>query len=261
MPTDPQLRPRLLAGETLLGTFLGLGSPAATDLCARAGFDWLLVDLEHGVVGEADLLPHLLAIAGSGTTALVRVEQGTRLRIGRALDLGADGVMVPQVSSADEARDIVSWVRYPPVGRRGIALSTRGLGYGRGGHGSVGPRSEELTCIVQVESRAALDQVEAIAAVDGVDAIFVGPTDLSHALGAPGQLGHPDYQAAIERIARAARAYGKACGVLLWKPEDATRYVELGYTFFSVSSDVPLLDRAVKDGLSAVRATVEAARG
>ena len=158
------------------------------------------------------------------------MELGTRLRVGRALDLGAEGIMIPQVSTPEEAREIVSWLRFQPVGKRGVALFTRGLDFGSGGHGAVGPRNEEVIGILQIESGAAVKAADGIAAVDGVDVLFVGPTDLSHALGIPGQIDHPDYQAAIEEVARAAKSHGKAAGVLVWKPEDAARYAELGYT-------------------------------
>src|SRR6478735_5156433 len=135
--TQDTLRARILAGESLFGTFLNLASVQAAEISARSGLDWVLVDLEHGSGTEADLLPQLAAIASTDATAIVRVEEGTRLRIGRVLDLGADGVMVPQVSSAAAARDIASWLRFPPAGKRGVALFTRGLAYGSGGHVSV----------------------------------------------------------------------------------------------------------------------------
>lgn len=252
--TPAPLRARTLAGETLFGTFLNLGSIQAAEMCAHAGLDWVLVDLEHGSGTEADLLPQLSAIASAGVTALVRVEEGTRLRIGRALDLGADGVMVPQVGSVTAARDIASWLRFPPSGKRGVALFTRGLRYGIGGHDSVDTRNDEIVGIVQVESRELVAAASDMAAVDGIDVLFVGPADLSHALGIRGQLDHPDFDAALRTVADAARANGKAAGIMLWKPEEATRYAALGYTFFSLSTDGAMLNAAVKASLQAGRA-------
>lgn len=253
MPEHGRLRQRILAGETLLGTFLGLGSPMAAEVCARSGLDWLLIDLEHGATSEADLLPMLAAVQGCGTAALVRVEQGTRLRIGRALDMGADGIMVPQVSDGAEARQIVDWSRYPPHGSRGTALFTRGLDYGSGGHSALDQRNQEIVRILQVESRSAVDNVEAIAEIEGVDVLFVGPTDLSHALEVPGRLDSPEYRAAIERVGRAAREHGKAAGVLLWRPTDVDHYVEAGFSFFSLSADGPLLYGAVQAGIAEIK--------
>jgi 2-keto-3-deoxy-L-rhamnonate aldolase RhmA len=259
MPQTKGLRARALAGERLFGTFLNLGSPQAAEICGRTGLDWVLVDLEHGSATEADLGAHLRAIDVTPATPLVRVEQGTRLRIGRVLDLGADGVMVPQVSTPAEARDIVSWIRFPPAGRRGVALSTRGLDFGSGGHAGVDTRNEEILGIIQVESPAALDAVDEVAAIDGVDVLFVGPTDLSHSLGVRGQLDHPVFLAAVERVTAAAKANSKAAGVLVWKPEEAAAYATRGFTFFSITGDGQLLDRAVRGALGELREVVDAA--
>lgn len=253
MSVGQPLRQRVLAGETLIGTFLNLGSPAVADVCGRAGLDWLLVDLEHGAAGDGDLLAMLQAISGTGTPAIVRVERGTRLRIGRALDLGAEGIMVPRIDTVDEAREICSWLRYPPVGIRGVALFTRGLDWGAGGHAAPVKRNDEILGVVQIESLASVEAADELAALDEVDVLFVGPADLSHALGIPGDIGHADYQAAIEKVGRAAKAHGKAAGVLLWKPQDVDRYAAAGYTFFSVSSEGALLLGALRREASAVR--------
>src|SRR6476619_462080 len=152
MPAGPELRRRILAGETVVGTFLNMGSPAAAEICGRAGFDWLLIDMEHGVGTDADLLAMLYAARATDTPVIVRPEVASRPRIGRALDLGADGVMVPQVANADEAREVASWVRFQPVGKRGVALFTRGLTYGEGGHGSPRERNEQIVGMAQVET-------------------------------------------------------------------------------------------------------------
>ncbi len=252
----PAFRQRLLAGETLFGTFANLGSLAASEIDARAGLDWVLVDLEHGANTETDLVPQLAAIGATGAAALVRVEQGTRLRIGRVLDLGAEGVMVPQVGDASAAQEVASWLRYPPAGQRGVALFTRGLDYGTGGHASVDVRNEQVTGIVQVESAQAVDAAEGMAAIEGIDVLFVGPADLTHALGIRGDITHPDYQRAIERVASAARAHGKAAGVMLWSPADVTRYADIGYTVFSLSTDGGLLNAAVRGAVQAGRAAI-----
>lgn len=254
---DPgTLRERVLTGATTFGTFLNLGSVHAAELCARAGLDWLVVDLEHGAGTEADLLPQLTAIASGGTAALVRVEEGSRLRIGRALDHGALGVMVPQVHDAAAARAVASWLRYPPEGKRGVALSTRGAGFGTGGHDSVDAINERILGVVQIESPAAVAAADAIAAVDGIDVLFVGPADLSHAMGIRGRIDHPDFEAAIRQVADAAVAHDKAAGIMLWKADDVARYAPLGYTLFSLSTDGGLLNAAVRGALQAGRAAI-----
>lgn len=246
MPSSSPFRQRVLTGETLLGTFLMLGSPAATELAARSGMDWVLIDLEHGLAGESDLLGLLHAVQGTGATPLVRVERTDRLRIGRALDLGAMGIMAPQVSGPDEARQVASFLRYQPGGQRGIMVFSRGMEWGAGGHGAVAARHEALTGIVQIETPAAVDAVAEMAAIDGVDVLFVGPADLSHAMGMPGDTADPAFDAAIRRVADAAHAAGKAAGVMLWKPEDAARFRDAGYTFFSLSNEGSIFNAAIK---------------
>jgi 2-dehydro-3-deoxyglucarate aldolase/4-hydroxy-2-oxoheptanedioate aldolase len=237
----------------LVGTFLSLGSPMVADVCSRAGVDWVVVDLEHGGSGDSHLLAMLHAVAGSGVAAIVRVESAERIRVGRALDLGADGIVVPRLESTDEAREVASWLRYPPVGIRGVALFTRGLGYGAGGHGSVAPRNDEIAGIVQVENRAVVEAAVDIAAIDGIDCLFVGPADLSHALGVPGDIRDETYRSAIERVGRAARDHGKAAGVLIWRPEDVELYTPFGFTFFSVSADGPILQQAMRAAVADTR--------
>ena len=151
-PGIVDLHDRLQAGETLYGTFAMIGSPIATELLARAGFDWLIVDLEHGGATEAELLANLHAIGATSTAALVRPQSGERLRIGRALDLGAHGIMVPRVDVPDQAREAISFMRYPPDGVRGLALSTRGAGMGELGHGEIQAINRRLLGIIQIES-------------------------------------------------------------------------------------------------------------
>lgn len=250
-------RARVLDRERLFGTFLFMGSMGAAEIGARSGLDWVLIDQEHGSGSDADLLPQLAAIQGAASipgsvpdqaraAAWVRVEQATRLRIGRALDLGAEGIMVPQVNDAATAREVVSWLRYPPAGVRGVALGIRGLGYGTGGHAAVDRHNERVTCVVQIETRAAVEAADEMAAIDGVDCLFVGPTDLSHALGVRGDIGHPTFRAAIATVAEAATRHGKAAGVMLWTPADAAPYVDLGYTVLSLSNDGAVLSNALK---------------
>jgi 4-hydroxy-2-oxoheptanedioate aldolase len=209
-PFDRSFRDRTLAGETLLGLFLDLTSPASAELCASVGYDWLLVDLEHGAGTEADLPGMLRAVELGGPTPLVRPQSGERIRIGRALDMGARGIMVPRLDSADQAREAVTYLRYPPDGIRGVATRVRGAGLGVVGHPEIKRLNERVVGIIQIESVGGLRDADAIAAIDGVDVLFVGPADLSHSLGIPGQTQHADYLAALERVVAACRAHGKA---------------------------------------------------
>ena len=183
---------------------------------ARAGFDWLLIDLEHGAGTESELLASLHAMGATPAAALVRPQSGERLRIGRALDLGAHGIMVPRVDLPEQAREAISFMRYPPDGARGLALSTRGAGLGELGHTQIQAINRRILGIIQIESRSAVEHAAEIAAIDGVDVLFVGPTDLSHSLGVPGRLRrsglsrrHPPRRRRPPR--RPARSPGSCC--------------------------------------------------
>jgi 4-hydroxy-2-oxoheptanedioate aldolase len=255
VPGFVDLHARLRAGETLYGTFAGLGSPVATELVARAGFDWLIIDLEHGVGTESELLANLYAVGATRAAALVRPQSAERLRIGRALDLGAHGIMVPRIDLPEQAREAVSYLRYPPDGTRGVALSTRGAGLGELGHGAVRSINPHVLGIIQIESPSAVDSAAEIAAIDGVDVLFVGPADLSHSLGVPGGFGDERYLAALERVARAADDAGKAAGILLRDASVLARHRDLGYRFIGLGSDSAF----IADGARAVLR--EAGRG
>jgi 4-hydroxy-2-oxoheptanedioate aldolase len=175
------LKTRIHAGETLIGVFSDLASPLAVELCGQAGFDWTVLDLEHGAATEADLLGLLYATAVTPMTALVRPPSAERLRIGRALDLGAAGIMLPQLQSVAEVREAVRYLRYPPIGQRGVALRTRGADMGALPHGDVARVvNERIVGIVQIETPGTVADADEIAALDEVDVLFVGPADLSH---------------------------------------------------------------------------------
>ena len=236
-PDGESLRRRIARGEIVLGTFLNLGSPVAAELAGNAGFDWLILDMEHGALTESGLLHMLHAVAGTPAEAVVRVEEGTRLRIGRAMDFGARALMVPRVDDAAQAQRIVSFVRYPPTGTRGVALPTRFAGYGRLGHADVATAHADVTLMIQVESAAAVEASAEVAALDGVDVLFVGPTDLSHDLGRPGDIASAEYRAAIGRVGRSARDAGKAAGVLLWTVDDIALYEDAGFSVYALGSD------------------------
>jgi 4-hydroxy-2-oxoheptanedioate aldolase len=254
-----RIRRRVLAGETTVGAFVNLAAPMGAELLARAGLDWLIVDLEHGAGTEADLLGQLYAIESTGdlggriTAALVRPQEGTRLGIGRALDLGAEGIMVPRLETVDEVRRVVSWLRWPPVGVRGLALGTRGAEQGEVAHGRVRELNDRVLGIVQVESGAAVEASAEIAAIDGVDVLFVGPTDLSHALGVPGRFDDPVFGEALRTVVAACRANGKAPGILLRRLGDLDRYLQQGFTFVGLGSDGAFVSDGAMAAVAAAR--------
>lgn len=242
MPTPPppppgSLRARVLDRETVIGTFVGAGSPIIAELCARAGFDWLIVDLEHGAGTETELLAQLHAI-GDRATALVRPPSAERLRIGRALDLGAEGIMIPRLETVAEVRETLPWLRYPPEGTRGLALTTRGAGLGDVAHADIAARNATVLGVFQVESPAAVEAAPQIAALDGVDVLFVGPTDLSHSMAMPGRFDEPAFVDALRAVVAATDGAGKSAGILLRTAADIDRYHGLGFRFIGIGSDL-----------------------
>jgi len=248
------LRRRVLGGEALYGAWASLDSPASAELLGNAGLDWVVVDLEHGAETEAALLAHLTAIEVTGAAALVRPQSGERLRIGRALDFGAAGVVVPRLDSVVEVEEAVTFLRYPPAGVRGVALLTRGARLGSVNHAGVAALNDDIVGIIQIESPGALEVADAIAAIDGVDCLFVGPADLSHSLGVPGQFGDARYQAALRRVVDACRAHGKAAGILLYDPASFRPHLDLGFTFLGIGADISFVNDGVRAALAAARA-------
>jgi 4-hydroxy-2-oxoheptanedioate aldolase len=248
------LRRRILAGETLFGVWASLGSPGSAELLGRAGYDWVVVDMEHGYTTESELLAHLTAIEGSGSIALVRPQSGERLRIGRALDAGAAGIVVPRLDTADQVREAVTFLRYPPSGQRGVALLTRGARLGTVNHAGVAALNDDIVGIVQIESPSALEAAEDFAAIDGVDVLFVGPADLSHSLGIPGQFVNPTYQDALKKVVAACRAHGKAPGILLYDHASFRPHLDLGFTFVGLGADISFVNEGAKAALAAARA-------
>jgi 2-keto-3-deoxy-L-rhamnonate aldolase RhmA len=245
-------RARVLSREPVYGAFINLGSSVTAEIMGLAGFDWLVIDLEHGVAGEREALLQLQAIEHTGASGIVRVAALERVRILHALDSGATGVLVPQVASPDEARFAVECCRY--AGQRGVARYNRSWRWAS----TVEPLSAadaRVLCCVQIERASALDQVEEIAAIDGVDVLFVGPGDLGHSLGIPGPPDNPQLLARVGVVADAAARHGKAAGILTGAPEQVASYRELGFTFIGCSSDSGILmqhARAIADSVRAL---------
>ena len=255
-----RLRARLAAGESTLGTFVGAASPVTAEACAAAGADWLVLDLEHGSGGEEQVRDVVPAAGAYGVPTVVRVESAARIRIGRVLDLGAAGVMLPRLDTAEEVREAVRHLRYPPHGDRGVATYNRACRFALD-PGALGSAGDEILGVVQIESASAVEQVERIAATDGVDVLFIGPQDLSHNLGVPFDLQAPAYQAALERVRGAAERQGKACGLLVGDGATAAARRAEGWTFVAIGSDTTLLAAAVAGELGRARQQTPATRG
>lgn len=232
----------LAAGQPQIGLWLSLSSNYSAEVCAGAGFDWLLLDTEHSP-NEIDMvLSQLQAIAPYPSHPVVRVAWNDAVIVKRTLDVGAQTLLFPFVQNAEEAAQAVAATRYPPRGVRGVAGTTRATRFGR--VKDYAKRAHEETCVlVQVETQEAVDAIEAIAKVDGVDGIFIGPADYHASLGYPGETANPAVLPKIEDAIRRIRAAGKAPGILTPDEKLARRYLELGALFVAVGADVGLLAR------------------
>jgi 2-keto-3-deoxy-L-rhamnonate aldolase RhmA len=238
---DNRVKRGLAAGRPTVGAWLSLCSPLAAEAMGDAGFDWLLIDMEHGPGDYQTLLAQLQAIQGSDAIPLVRVQANDAAVIKRVLDLGAYGVMIPWVASRAECEAAVRACRYPPAGIRGMAGGHRAGGFGRLAAEYWRRANEEILIIVQIETVGALEAVDEILAVPGVDVAFIGPADLSAALGHPGDSKHPEVQAAIARIEAAARRAGVALATISRSWEDARALYARGYVMVTLCSDASLV--------------------
>jgi 2-keto-3-deoxy-L-rhamnonate aldolase RhmA len=237
MKLPPDFRKRVLAGEWLGGTFLNLGSSITVELAGLAGFDWILIDHEHGPGGEDTMLHQLQAAAATPAFPVVRIAWNEGPKFKRALDMGALGIMVPYVNTAAETRAAVAAMRYPPHGVRGVAKFNRGAGFGADFPEYYAHGHERLLTVIQIETIEAVEAASEIAAVDGADVLFIGPTDLSYNMGIPDQLEHPQFIAALKQVSDAAKRHGKAAGILVQTVAMAQACRELGYSFVALGSD------------------------
>jgi 4-hydroxy-2-oxoheptanedioate aldolase len=235
----------LARGETQIGLWSSLSSNYSVEVIAGAGFDWLLLDMEHSPNDLESLLAQLQAAAPYATHPVVRVPWNDMVSIKRVLDVGAQSLLVPYVSSAAEARSAVSFTRYPPQGTRGVAGTTRATRFGR--IKDYARRAHEEICVlVQVETQSALDNIEAICATEGVDGVFIGPADLHASLGHPGEIANPRVKPVIDEAVRRIRKAGKAPGILTPNEDDARHWLECGALFVAVGADVGILARGAE---------------
>lgn len=249
-PVDTRLPAMLRSGQPLRGIFNGLPSAAIVEMCAYAGFDFIVIDNEHGSADFETTENMLRAARASGIVPVVRCFEAD---ISRVLDMGASAVQVPMVDTAQHAERLAQMVRYPAQGRRGSAFSSRAAGYGAFGGDAHTQRSNEgIALIVMVETPEGVKNAGAIAAVKGVDAVFVGPNDLSHSMGFGSNWAAPEVQAAIERAVRAVAAAGKCAGVLALTPEDEQKYASWGARYFA-SVTTGIFTRALKQAAQAGR--------
>jgi len=228
------------------GLWLGLADACTTELCATAGFDWLLIDGEHGPHDLRTMLASLQAIAPYRSHPVVRIPHGDASLIKQVLEIGVTTLLVPMIEQAQQARDLVRAMRYPPAGIRGV-----GSGLARSSRWSADTTylrtaNERMCLLVQVETVEGLAHLDEIAAVDGVDGVFIGPADLAASLGHLGRPDHPEVQAAIADAFERIEAAGKAAGILALDEERARQYLSQGARFIAVGIDATLFATAVR---------------
>ena len=214
-----------------------MSNPITTEVLGLAGFDWLLLDGEHAPNDVTTFVPQLMALKGSNSAAFVRPPANDPIIIKRLLDIGFHNFMIPMVDSADDAKRAVAATRYPPAGIRGVSVSHRSNMFGTV-QNYFSTINDNITVAVQIETVNAIQDIDLISSVDGVDTIFVGPSDLSAALGHLGNPNHPEVQEAIAHLFARAKANGKPSGILAPAEADARRYLEMGATLVAVGSDL-----------------------
>jgi 4-hydroxy-2-oxoheptanedioate aldolase len=243
----------LREGKPQIGLWVALADPYVAELLAGTGFDWLLLDAEHGPNDVRSVLAQLQAVSAYPVHPVVRPVIGETVLIKQYLDLGAQTLLLPMVESARQAAQIVSATRYPPQGVRGmgsaIARASRWNKYAD----YLQAADDQMCVLVQVETAAAAARLDEIAAVPGVDGVFFGPGDLSASMGHRGNPGHPEVQRVIESGIQAVKAAGKAPGILTADAALARRYLELGALFVAVGADTSLISRAARDLATAFR--------
>ncbi|MBM3375860.1 MAG: aldolase [Betaproteobacteria bacterium] len=242
------LKEPLLQGETLVGAMtFEFFSPGMSAILANSGCRFVFYDMEHTGLGFETLKWLFATCRGLPIEPMVRVPRGEYTWLARSLDLGARGVMIPMVESADQARSIVQACRYPPAGRRGAGFGLAQCDY-RGG--DVGQKilsyNERTLIVAQIETERGLAEVDAIAAVDGIDVLWVGHFDLSNFMGLPAQFEHPDFKQAMQHVAHVARRHGKAAGFLATDSGWVDRARAMGYTMLAIGTDVGLLSDATR---------------
>lgn len=236
-----------------VGTWLCSGSPSAAEALGCAGFDFLVVDTEHTPIDVAQFIELLRTIAGTPAHAIVRPPWNDMVMIKRALDAGAQTLLLPFVQNAEEARRAVAYTRYPPEGVRGVAATHRGSRFGNVPN-YLQSAANEICLIVQIETLDALSNLHEIAAVPGIDSIFIGPSDLSASMGLLGDIANPEVQARLAAGAQECRSLGKPCGIVGGTPEMVVKFIKYGYSWVAVSSDMGMLVDRAHEFLGKVRA-------
>jgi len=257
MPVN-QFKRALATGRMIHGTWLMSAAPSTAEALGSAGLDFLVVDMEHVPVDTPQLVDLLRAVAGTPASAVTRVPWNDLVMVKRALDAGAQTIMFPFVQNAEEARRAVAATRYPPDGNRGVAAMHRASRYGAVPN-YLKNAADEVCVIVQIETLSALAELAAIAAVPGVDSIFIGPGDLSASMGHLGDIGNAAVQEKLREGAQQCKALRMPCGIVGPNPDMVGRFVDYGYTWVAVGSDLSFMVGRAQEWLGRLKGAAPAA--
>ncbi len=252
------LKSRLSRSELTIGSWVTLGHPSIAEIMAAAGFDWLVLDMEHSVLELSEVQSIIQVLDAKQCPAIVRLTSNHPDQIKRVMDAGATGVMVPMIKSAADAKAAVDGVYYPPRGQRGVGLA-RAQGYGNSFQAYRQWLDENAVIVVMIEHVDAVKTIDSILAVPGIDAYIIGPYDLSGSMGRPGDLNHPDVQAAIAQVLEAGRRANKPGGIHVIEPdpEALQQRIQAGFNFLGYGLDIRILDSICRTHLQSIRVTLK----
>jgi 2-dehydro-3-deoxyglucarate aldolase/4-hydroxy-2-oxoheptanedioate aldolase len=248
-----KLKKRLMNREALIGSLVTMAHPDVAEALSLVGFDYLWIETEHSPMNIAQAQMMIQAVGGR-CPCLVRIPANQEVWVKKALDTGCDGIIVPQIRTAEEVKDIVNWSRYPPLGRRSVGIS-RAHDYGMSFQEYVKRSNEELVVVIQIENTGAVENIAAIAAVPGVDAFFIGPFDLSGSLGVLGEITHPQVQEAIAATKGHCEAAGVPVGIFAVDASAARDAIADGFSLIGLSMDAVFLWQSAKAALDQARGT------
>lgn len=248
------LKNRLKNNELTLGSWVTIGHPSVVEIMASAGFEWLVIDIEHTSIDLSTAHTLIASIQANGMKALVRVSKNEEVVIKRVLDMGADGIVVPMVKSKADALEAIEYAKYPPVGKRGVGLF-RAQKYGLGFDEYKRWVDEELVIIAQIEHIEAVENIQEIITTDGIDGVIIGPYDLSGSMGYPGEYDRDDVKNAIAKVLKVCKDYNTPSGfhVIESDPKKLNERIEQGCTFLAYSLDFFFLGDSARDGMKMIR--------
>lgn len=240
-----ELKRRLRAGETVIGPFVIIPSVPLVDTLGYSGMDFCIIDTEHGPISQESATDLVIAAQGVGVAPIIRVGDNDERLILRALDIGADGVQVPQINVIQDAEAVVHAAKYAPIGERGLSIFTRAGNYFKdGGSDHTNRQNDETMTVVHIEGKRGLDNLESIMTVDGIDVLFLGPYDISQSLGVPGDVRNPIVESALREATAKARSRGRAVGSYAKDVEMGKWLIDLGIQYISINVDATIYMQA-----------------